>query len=176
MKNVRFIATILFYLSRCIALLYLTLFLYSGIIFFLSEFTDVTWNAINRVENNRFQILFPFSEESILLGDYTGLFITVMLTIFLIYWIFFWLLGNVFSVFRNKKLFTALSVQRLRQFYIANIIIPVLAISILYIGKEEKSLMVIITMLHFVIGIFAFFMASIFKQGLTLQDEQDLTI
>jgi hypothetical protein len=32
-----------------------------------------------------------------------------------------------------------------------------------------------IALLHLVIGIFAFFMATIFKQGFVLQEEQDLT-
>jgi hypothetical protein len=41
-------------------------------------------------------------------------------------------------------------------------------------GSELVDIVRII-MLHLVIGVFAFFMAAIFRHGVVLQEEQDLT-
>jgi hypothetical protein len=55
-----------------------------------------------------------------------------------------------------------------------NVIVPVVIMLLLLIFKQEVEDIVRITFLHLIIGVFAFFMAAIFKQGLVLQEEQDL--
>jgi hypothetical protein len=50
-----------------------------------------------------------------------------------------------------------------------------LFVILLLVFRAELFDMIRIGVLHLVIGVFAFFMAAIFKQGLLLQEEQDLT-
>lgn len=179
MKTVRFVATILFYLTRILASLYLISFVYSAVVLFLSFQSDVTWNPIVMTADNGFEILYPFTDAPFLLGEYTKLFILEMLLGIGLYGVFLWLLSDVFLAFRQPKLFTSDSVKKLSRFYIVNLTIPGIVFLILSLFSdfsEERSDMVMLTVLHFIIGIFIFFMASIFKQGVELQNEQDLYI
>ena len=56
-----------------------------------------------------------------------------------------------------------------------NLIVPFVFLALIAVFGEEMIDIVRIILLHLVIGVFAFFMAAIFKQGLVLQEEQDLT-
>ncbi|MCY1227005.1 hypothetical protein D9M72_392600 [compost metagenome] len=99
-----------------------------------------------------------------------------MIAFIALYGIFFWLLGNIFKTFRGKKLFTQQGVRRLSIFYLLNFIVP-LPFLIGHIAYSyEVEILVSLSVLHFVLGVFAYFMAVIFKQGLNLQTEQDLYI
>lgn len=179
MKTVRFVATVLFYMTRILSVLYIITFVYSAVVLFLSFQSDVTWNPITISADNGFVILYPFTDVPFLLGEYTNLFVLEMLLSIGLYAIFLWLLSDVFLAYRKDKLFTADSVKKLSRFYIANLTVPALVFLILSLFpdfSEEIKTMVMLTVLHFVIGVFAFFMATIFKQGLALQNEQDLYI
>jgi hypothetical protein len=57
-----------------------------------------------------------------------------------------------------------------------NLVVPSLFLIILAIIGHDLRDAIIIVFLHVMIGVFAFFMAAIFKQGLLLQEEQDLTL
>ncbi len=93
-----------------------------------------------------------------------------------LYGLFFWLLGNIFNSFRASKLFTLRGVKRLQIFYILNFVVPLPFLIGHIIYSYEVNLLIALSLLHSVIGIFAYFMAVIFKQGLNLQNEQDLYI
>ena len=83
----------------------------------------------------------------------------------------------MFSVFKQPKLFTKYGVNRLKWFYLANIFVPILTILLATIfAKEKEEGLAWGAIIHFFLGVFAFFFAALFKQGLHLQNEQDLYI
>lgn len=172
MKRVRLVASCLFYLSRVIALPYLLTAAYCIICFvFPTDYLQLTDGG------KRFVIMYPFTNSRFLIGDaYEFYYIFEMVAFMALYGLFFWLLGNIFNTFRGKKLFTQQGVRRLSIFYLLNFIVPLpfLVGHIAY--SYEVEILVSLSVLHFVLGVFAYFMAVIFKQGLNLQNEQDLYI
>lgn len=172
MKRVRMIASSLYYLSRAVAIPYFATALYSMVCMVLNL---SGYQVIG--DGKRFVINYPFSNSPFLIGDDVRFYYKFELIAFLaLYGLFFWLLGNIFSTFREKKLFTLQGVKRLQIFYLLNFVIPVCFLIGHVIYNYEVMLLIVLTLLHAVVGIFAYFMAVIFKQGLNLQNEQDLYI
>ena len=171
MKLVRFISTILFYLARILAIGYLlTAFhLFVSVVFKLPTF--------KLMEHNRFAIYYPFTEKKFLLGsEYTFSYVTEMVLIIGFYGLFFWMLGSVFQTFRQKPLFTKNGIRNLKIFCIVNLIIsPVLFGLLSVFSTEDMPFFPMITA-HGIIGVFAYFLTAIFREGVGLQDEQDLYI
>jgi hypothetical protein len=174
MKTVRITATILYWLARIGAVLFLTVAIYATAVLLLYTVNPSSELPI-QVAEDRFVIFLPFTETSFLLGEYTSAYIATYFITIAFYGIFLWLLGGVFHSFRQKKLFTQKGVSRLSRFYITNLAMPVLFILLVLLFREESADIIRIMLLHLIIGVFAFFMAAIFKQGLVLQEEQDLT-
>ncbi|RYF89554.1 MAG: DUF2975 domain-containing protein [Chitinophagaceae bacterium] len=87
-----------------------------------------------------------------------------------------WLLSQVFKTFTQKKLFTQTGINHLQRFYLANLILPGIAYIVLLLVNEEAEDVFMLVMLHAIIGVFAYFIAAIFRQGVLLQNEQDLYI
>ncbi|MFL9845296.1 DUF2975 domain-containing protein [Flavobacterium rhizosphaerae] len=169
MKEVKNIAKNLFYLSRFCAFVYAFLTIYSTI----SLLTG--WSL--KFEGDYFNILFPFTKQTILIGEYNLTYILLdYLLVFVLYGIFFWLLGNVLKVFMQTKLFTQKNINQLKYFYILNLFVPSLATLIAYTFSTIDRDVILLIILHFIIGIFSYFLAQIFKQGVDLQNEQDLYI
>ncbi|UUC43846.1 DUF2975 domain-containing protein [Flavobacterium cerinum] len=170
MKKVRLLATTLFYITRTAAIPYLLTALYCVICFVLGtvQYTE---------GGERFIIHYPFTQKRYLLGDSTEFYYIFEMIAFIgLYGVFFWLLGTVFDAFRQPRLFTEKNVGRLKLFYTLNFIVPLPFLIGHLWYSYEVSLLISLTFLHFVIGIFAYFMAAIFEQGLNLQAEQDLYI
>jgi len=171
MNNVKTMARFLFYSTRIVAYLYAAIALHSGIAL-------VTRWSFRTSENGRhFQILFPFTPTAILNGDnnlhYTLFEFLIPLSLYSLF--FFWL-SSVFKVFFQPKLFTENAIYRLNRFYLANFIAPGLMLVIVSITDHFEAEALVLVMLHAVIGIFAYFLAAIFKKGVNLQKEQDLII
>jgi positive regulator of sigma E activity len=172
MKNVKITSTILFYITRIVAILYLATTFYS----LLTLLTE--WSVITSENGKYFSICFPFTEKHFLNGENNWAYkIFNFLIPIGFYGIFFLLLSNVFNAFRKPKLFTKYGVNQLRNFYLANITLPFLEIVLasIFAGKIEEGLE-FVAVIHFFLGVFAYFMAAIFKQGLQIQNEQDLFI
>jgi hypothetical protein len=93
-----------------------------------------------------------------------------------LYGLFFFLAAGTFKVFSKEPLFTQKGVNALSWFYRGNLLVPLLFLVLgsCYVPIEEEG--VVLTMVHFVLGIFAYFLAAIFKKGVQLQQEQDLII
>lgn len=172
MKNVRNVSTVLFYLTRLLASLYLLTTLYS----FISLITE--WSFITKDAGKYFSICYPFTETPFLNGENTW---SYKIFNFLIplgfYGLFFLLLSNIFNVFRQIKLFTQYGVKQLRWFYLSNIFLPpiIIFMATVFAGDVEEGLEMV-AVIHFFLGVFAYFLAAIFRQGLQLQKEQDLFI
>jgi RsiW-degrading membrane proteinase PrsW (M82 family) len=73
-------------------------------------------------------------------------------------------------------LFTSYGVKHLRLFYQANCIIPGLVVLLSSFFERVETESIVMVVLHFTLGVFAWFFAAIFKQGVQLQNEQDLYI
>ena len=171
MKGARIVAQVLLYFTRLLAIGYTGTALYVAITMIFQT------NMLNIVENGQvFEISYPFTQIPYLRGENHAFYILEMIAAIGLYGLFFWLLGNVFKSFIAPKLFTPTGVRRLTLFYLANWIVPAIFLILHMSIAYETGILVFITLLHAVIGVFAFFMNAIFKQGLSLQNEQELYI
>lgn len=175
MKTVRVVASLLFYLSRVGSFLFFAAVLYAASVVLLHSVTGSASLPITVDPHHRFQIFYPFTRQPFLLGDYTATYLVTNFILVSFYGFFLLLLSGVFQAFRQSKLFTPKGVTRLSRFYITNLLVPVLFLSLLLFSGESASDIVRIIFLHIVVGVFAYFMAAIFQQGVLLQEEQDLT-
>ncbi|HMK02903.1 MAG TPA: DUF2975 domain-containing protein [Ferruginibacter sp.] len=174
MKRIRGLATILYYLSRMVALLCLATTIYAFLILGLSSQTNMQGLPIE-VSGGYFTVFFPFSGIPFLVGDDTASYMITSMSTMMLYGIFLWLLSAVFKAFMQKKIFVPISVKRLKHFYLFNFFAPVIYIICLVAFRLDFRDALIIAFLHMMIGVFNYFMAIIFQQGLVLQEEQDLT-
>lgn len=172
MQNVKTVSKILFYVTRFLAILYFSISAHSTIALITK------WSLIIKDSGKYFAICYPFTEKPFLLGDNNFEYIIFNFLLPLsLYGLFFLLVSNVFKVFYQPKLFTHNGVKHLKRFYLANLILPsltVLLASIFTNNVEDPAEFLI--MIHFILGIFSYFLAAIFTQGLSLQNEQDLYI
>jgi hypothetical protein len=172
MKNVKLFSAILFNITRIVAILYFLVTIYA-LISFVTE-----WSYITKDGGENFVIYYPFTNIPFLLGENNW---SYKIFNFLIplgfYGVFFLLVSNVFNVFKKPKLFTESGVRQLKWFYLANIFAPTIIILLasFFAGHIEDGLE-LVAVIHFFLGVFAYFLAAIFKQGLNLQNEQDLYI
>ncbi len=171
MNKVKIISKILFYITRVLAFFYLFTAAYS-------LFSLVTGVFLGFRENKKyFSVMYPFTEKPFLIGDYNVSYIIFdFLLVLGLYGLFFLLASNIFKVFFQPKLFTEFGIRQLRFFYWANLLLPGITIFFASIFAEVEDMAVILVILHFILGIFAYFFAAIFRQGLQLQKEQDLFI
>lgn len=176
MKQVRIIATGLYYITRIAALLFLITGIYAFVVLALSMYTNIGGLPLEVKSNGSFVIFYPFTETPFLLGDYTRSYFLISTSTVALYGLFLWLLSCVFRAFRQQRLFIPKSISRLERFYLFNLGVPILFLIFLAFSGHELRDALIIVFLHVMIGVFAFFMAAIFKQGLLLQEEQDLTL
>lgn len=174
MKTVRALAAVLYTCSRIASIVYLLTAVYTLGVVLLYTVTSSTSAPIRILPNGGFQIYYPFTTTPFLLGEYNAWYIGTSVLTISFYGLFLWLLGDVFYSFKQTKLFTRKGFLKLSRFYIANLTIPILIFILLASFGKELNDIIRITFLHLVVGVFAFFMAAIFKQGLNLQDEQDL--
>ena len=123
MKSVKLISRLLFYVTRLLAILYSLVTLYS-LFCILSGYSVEYYN-----NGNDFHIHYPFTNIPFLNIDNNSptIIFDFLLPIFL-YSLFFLLTSNVFKVFFQPKLFTVYGINRLRNFYMANMILPVIAL------------------------------------------------
>lgn len=171
MKSVRIVSQILLWFTRLLALGYFVSFALSAI----ALMTD--WSLEMYDDDTRYAVLFPFTQQRFMMGDYYFGYMLMFLMILGLYALFFWLLSNVFSVFTKNKLFTESSIARLRWFYLSNFILPASATVIISFGTEIESPMAeSLIALHALLGVFTYFIAAIFRQGVHLQNESDLII
>jgi hypothetical protein len=170
MKNVRIVSRLLFIITRITSLGYLLAFALSSIAL------STGWSLNLTDHETRFEVCYPFTHYPFLLGEYNAGYITGFLCLLGLYSLFFFLVSNIFYVFLQPKLFTTYGIRQLKRFYQSNLLLPLmasLAISPFYsIDKVVETLVI----LHAILGVFAYFIAAIFEQGIKLQNDQDLII
>lgn len=172
MKNVKIISAILFYITRIVAIIYILVTIYS----IFSLITE--WSYITQENGKYFAVCYPFTETRFLLGENTWSYkIFNFLIPIAFYGVFFLLASNIFNVFKKPKLFTEYGMKQLKWFCLVNISVPSAIILLAYAfadNIEEGMKWVVVT--HFFLGVFAYFFYAIFRQGVNLQNEQDLYI
>jgi len=84
--------------------------------------------------------------------------------------------AQIFKLFTRRKLFTEPHLLILKRYYWLNLLVPIVCTAIAAVFVTIDGGIAILIALHFILGIFIFFLSEIFKQGLHLQDEQDLYI
>lgn len=171
MKVVRIIASFLYVVTKIVAFFYLLVAIYALInCVFEGPFFEI-------MEKNRYAINFPFTKQHFLLGsEYTVAYVSEMVLGLALYGLFFLVLSSVFKTFKQERLFTVDGLKNLKHFYQFNLIFyPISAIIWSLFSVEDFPFFAMIVA-HAIMGIFIFFMAAIFQQGVNLQNEQDLYI
>lgn len=171
MKRVKIVSKILYYLSALLAVVYSGMVLYSAICLLSG------WNLRAYGAGNYLHILYPFTDKPLMNIDNNLPYILFSFLLPLtLYSLFFWITCGVFRVFFQPKLFTTKNVIRLQRFYGFNLIAPITAVLFAAIFVPVESLIWALVVVHLLLGVFAYFLAVIFRQGLQLQNEQDLFI
>jgi len=171
MNSTKIIARVLFWLTRVLSIMYFALSLLS--------ITALTtgWGLELKEGGKYFVVFYPFTQKPLMLGDYNSTYIIFeFLTPLTAYGLFFLLVGNVFKVFYQPRLFTLTGIKHLRLFYLANLILPGLVMLFTSFFTAVDDSLIMLTTIHFILGVFAYFLAAIFRQGLNLQHQQDLII
>src|SRR5688572_29031527 len=124
MVTARFIARLLAFLCKILGILYLATATYGAAVLLLAKNTNASWVPFRVLENDRFEIFYPFTKEPFLLGDAAGPYFLVLLGMAFLYGGFFLLLARVFDAFQQEKWLTVKSVSRLTRFYVSNLVAP----------------------------------------------------
>lgn len=171
MKRTLTLSKILFQIFRLLSVTYFLIVIYSAFCVLTGFFTDVS-------ENGNFLVInFPFTNSSFLNVENNWRYILFSFIIPLFsYALFFYLTSNIFLVFLKEKLFTAQNVKILKKFYFLNFILPLPIAVISMAFVKIIPLIWLLVLIHFIMGIFIFYLAEIFLQGVKLQNEQDLII
>lgn len=175
MNQTKIISRILFYICTLLSAGYLITALYS-LVCLATGFSIIPYGK-GASRDQYLHITYPFTETPFLNVDNNNQYIIFSFLLVLItYGIFFWLSARVFKVFFQPKLFTKEHIVQLKRFYLYNIFIPLPLAIISSFFVEVESIIWGLVFIHFMLGIFCLFLANIFKQGLHLQNEQDLFI
>ncbi|WP_024768315.1 DUF2975 domain-containing protein [Aquimarina macrocephali] len=162
------LSTLLFYVTRVTAIGY-------GVFLLFIAFAMVT-NSFLNISGNNFQIKIPYT-DSVIKGVYEINTFASIIVFFFFYASFFYVLSLVFETFKAETLFSKNAIKHLTYFTIINLFFPVLYGSIqllIFQGGNFNDLYAVF--LHIILGVFALFIATIFRQGVQLQEENELTI
>lgn len=174
MKSVKIVAGILKLISYIMSAFYLLTSVYGAIVIIFLRNPELGFFTV--IGDGSFKINYPFSNMPFLVGDNTARYLLMLVVTFLGYGIFALLLGKVFWVFTRAKLFTSAALRWLKVFYLYNFIAPLSVLILNLFFTDDIRDYVIISILHAIIGVFAWFFSVMFKQALFLQEEQDLTL
>lgn len=164
------ISRFLFFVSRVLTFCSLAMLLYIVIAWFSG--------MLELDGEGRFTLSLPFS-NSVIKGIYSSFTLLSILSVFLYYTAFIFLLSMLFQTFSSEPLFTNNALRYLKYFTVLNIACPLLFLLILLLFFANGRLAIediTISTLHMLMGLFAAFISAIFKQGVVLQEENNLTI
>ncbi|HAF32978.1 MULTISPECIES: DUF2975 domain-containing protein [Sphingobacterium] len=171
MNRTKIIGRILFYITSLLGSLYLIITLYALICLLTG------WNTASYGNGMFLHINYPFTITPLMNVDNN---VSYKVFSFLLplsfYTIFFLLSAQIFKLFTRRKLFTKFHLLILKRYYRLNILLPIVCTAIAAVFVTVEGGIAILIAVHFILGIFVFFLAEIFRQGLHLQDEQDLYI
>jgi len=171
MGHTKIVSRILYIAAMAASLCYLLTVLYSVICLLTG------WSVQQQGNGLYLHILVPFTQQPFLVVDNNLPYIIFSFLLPLtLYGLFFWLAANVFRIFFQQKLFTQPHFRHLVVFCATNLIVPLIAVFTARMFVDVENEMWMLVAVHFVLGLFAYFLAGIFRQGLELQNEKDLFI
>lgn len=165
-------------ISKLVSFLFLLLGAVYGLTFLYSLICLISgWNTLPYGDGKYLHILYPFTEKPFMNVDNNGPYLIFSFLLpLLLYSLFFFLTAKMFGVFNQPRLFTVPNHSKLKRFYVFNLLAPLLSVSVAIFFVEVEFLIWVLTLMHLIMGIFVWFVAAIFKQGIQLQNEQDLFI
>lgn len=171
MNRAKVICKILYTVTLALGSLYLLTVLYASICL-------ITGRGISPYGEGRFlHIHYPFSQSPFLnIENNKAYQIFSFLLPLSFYALFFLQVSQVFRVFTKPKLFTLPHLGHLKRFYWLNLLLPGIGTIVASFFVPIEGSIELLIGVHFILGIFAFLLAEIFRQGLKLQTEQDLYI
>lgn len=171
MNRAKFICKILFNITFLLGLLYLLTVLYASVCLVTG------WGISAYGEGKFLRIHYPFTQKAFLLVENNASYkIFSFLLPLSFYTLFFLQVSQVFKVFTKPKQFTIPNLSQLKRFYWLNLLLPLMGtVAASFFVPIDDNIALLIGV-HFILGIFAFLLAEIFRQGLKLQNEQDLYI
>jgi hypothetical protein len=170
MNTAKHLSKVLLVITRILAAAYLFTAFYAAFCLLTG------WSLIFKEDETYFSILYPFTQTPFLNGHNNLPYILLdFISPLGLYGLFFLLAGNVFKIFTREKLFTLHGIRQLKRFYMCNLIIPPVMFLLIFVFDEVDE-GIILAVLHIFLGVFAYLLAAIFKQGVNLQNEQDLII
>lgn len=130
------------------------------------------------VVDDQFQISVPFFSELYIKGFHTQNTIISITAILLYSSLFFYALSLILKSFKSDKLFTEKAIRQLNFFSILNLVaFPILYLFIHFVLVKKSTYSGIHNLiLSIILGLFVLFIAAIFKRGVKVQRENDLTI
>ncbi|WP_268223420.1 DUF2975 domain-containing protein [Sinomicrobium oceani] len=170
-KKSKSIARVIYLISRVLALIYFIVLGYS-------LFCLITGRQIKISDNGQIvSVLYPFSETPFFnLENHKPYLILGFVLPLLLYAFYFLAASNVFKVFTLDRLFTKKNLKYLQLFYLINLFLPFPVAILCSIFIEIPNGLWMLSLVHFNLGVFIYFLAEIFAQGIGLQDEQELFI
>ena len=159
----------LFYLSRAAAFGSIILVSYILLSLVFGNFEII---------NEQFQIGIPFLPETYIKGFYETSIITSISIILIYMCVFFYSISLILKSFKSNILFSKNAIKYLNLFAIINLVVFPLLYLILhfFVLKKPSHTSAHNLFLSFVLGVFILFISAIFKRGLKVQNENDLTI
>jgi hypothetical protein len=135
------------------------------------------WNIVPYGDGKFLHINYPFTNAAFLNIDNNLPYIIFSFSLpLLFYGFFFYLTGRIFKIFSLPKLFTVDNLNQLKKYYWLNLFVPLPALLLASFFVEIEFIVALLVLVHFVLGLFAWLLATLFSQGLKLQNEQDLFI
>jgi hypothetical protein len=139
---------------------------------------DVSFLTENfRQENGRYFIDIPLI-GTFMKGDYQfNVILTVSLTL-IFSTIFFFVLSDIFKALKEDVIFNHQAIKNLHYFTVLNLGVgPALYLLVHYVIMQKENYRDIHNLILLIIfGIVALFLTNIFKKGVRVQNENDLTI
>ncbi len=161
-------STLLFYLTRLIAI---------GIVFFVT-YIDISFLTKNfELNKGRYKMDIPLTGTYIH-GDYQ-LNVIVTISIGLLFgFIFFYMISNIFKSFKADILFTKVTVKRMNHFALLNLLAgPFLYVIIHFVIMQKENYRDIHNLIiHILLGLLILYGTAVFKRGFEVQSEHDLTV
>ena len=168
------ISTYLFFICRITTIGSILLLL-----FILLSFTFDNFEVIN----GQFKIEVPLFSELYIKGIYNQSILISIYLILIFMSVFFYILSFILNSFKSEKLFTAKVIKHLNLFSILNLVVfPILYFLIHgfiihgFIIQTPSFRSIHNLFLSLILGVFVLFISEIFKRGLKVQQENDLTI
>ena len=171
MKASKILAKVLFWVFRILFFAYLLVLTYALFALISGYKTQVSTDGADLV------IQSPFGVSSLLnLENSFAYILFAFLMPMVLYVLFFFFTADVFRMFSRERLFLDRNVRYMKLYFRLNLFLPLPTAVLAGLFTEVNMLVWNLVFIHFILGIFTFFIAELFYRGSLLQNDQDLFI